>query len=316
MCTYNGERYIGPQLASIAAQDRQPDELVVCDDGSSDACPEIVREFARHVPFPTRLFVNEVNLGSTKNFEKAISLCRGEIVVLADQDDVWYRNKLSRTGKAFLRSNTVVAAFSDADLIDADSKPLHSQLWDTFGFGPEEQRRFANGDALNVLVRRPVVTGATMAFRREVLDLLAPIPSNFVHDWWISFLLAAHGQFEVISEPLIQYRRHGAQQMGPGLTTLREQAARARNTSSEFYLEELRRFHQLCERLEEHRSAFPNAQCALRSIEGKIVHLKHRADLPYARIARIPSVLWQTVNGNYWRYAAGWKSIAKDLLVP
>src|SRR3954463_13429531 len=64
MCTFNGERFLGPQLASIAAQDRPPDELVICDDCSSDGSVEIVREFARGAPFCTRLVVNDRNLGS------------------------------------------------------------------------------------------------------------------------------------------------------------------------------------------------------------------------------------------------------------
>ncbi|MGA8200434.1 MAG: glycosyltransferase, partial [Candidatus Sulfotelmatobacter sp.] len=124
MCTYNGERFLQAQLESIAAQDRPPDELVICDDRSSDACPEIIKEFARRAPFPVQLVVNPENLGSTRNFEKAISLCRSEIVALADQDDIWYRHKLERIEKAFLRSSTIVAAFSDADLIDNDSRLL------------------------------------------------------------------------------------------------------------------------------------------------------------------------------------------------
>ena len=94
MCTYNGAQFLKEQLASIAAQFRPPDELVVCDDGSSDGTGEIVKEFARRSPFATRFVVNDQNLGSTKNFEKAIFLCQGTIVSLADQDDVWYRHKL------------------------------------------------------------------------------------------------------------------------------------------------------------------------------------------------------------------------------
>src|SRR5262245_46082449 len=148
MCSYNGDRYISTQLESIAAQHRLPNELVVCDDGSSDGSVEIVREFARQVPFPTRLVGNDKNLGTTKNFEKAISLCRGEIVALADQDDIWYRNKLERIEKVFLGSNAVVAAFSDADLIGDDSRLKDVRLWDTFAFDLGEQEQFANGHAL------------------------------------------------------------------------------------------------------------------------------------------------------------------------
>lgn len=145
MCTFNGARFLGAQLASIAAQDRPPDELVVCDDGSSDGSIEIVIQFARRSKFPVRLVVNDTNLGSTKNFEKAISLCRGAIVALADQDDVWYQHKLGRIEKAFLRSSETVLAFSDADLIDEESHSLGARLWPTFSFDRAEQTKCANG---------------------------------------------------------------------------------------------------------------------------------------------------------------------------
>jgi glycosyltransferase involved in cell wall biosynthesis len=315
MCTFNGARFLGAQLASIAAQDRPPDELVVCDDGSSDGCIEIVREFARHAPFSTRLVVNDGNLGSTRNFEKAISLCQGAIVVLADQDDVWYRHKLGRVQRAFLRSNEIVLAFSDADMIDDDSKPSGVRLWSTFSFDRAEQIQFTNGRALNVLLKHPVVTGATMAFRRVCFDLLTPIPAKQIHDRWISFLLAARGKCEVISEPLMQYRRHHGQQVGPGPRTLRERMLRAELTTASFYINEVERFHEFQDRLEECRATFPSAGFALTEISRKISHLEHRARLPRARVARIPKVLRQTLNGDYWRYSTGWNSIAKDLVV-
>jgi glycosyltransferase involved in cell wall biosynthesis len=210
MCAYNGGRFLKEQLASIAAQSRPPDELVVCDDGSSDGTVEIVEEFARRSVFATRVVVNHHNIGSTKNFEKAISLCQGTIVSLADQDDVWYRHKLECIEKTFLQSSTVVAVFSDADVIDDDSRLLGLRLWNACKFDAKEQARFASHRALKVLVKHPVVTGATMAFRRKMFDFVAPIPSNHIHDRWISFLLAAHGQIEAIRDPLMQYRRHFA----------------------------------------------------------------------------------------------------------
>jgi glycosyltransferase involved in cell wall biosynthesis len=314
MCTFNGGRFLGAQLASIAAQYRPPDELVVCDDGSSDGCAEIVREFARRAAFPTRFVINDKNIGSTKNFEKAISMCQGTIVALADQDDVWYPHKLGRIEKAFSRSNEIILAFSDADMIDDDSQSLGAHLWATFSFGRAEQIQFANGHALNVLVKHPVVTGATMAFRRECFDLLAPIPAKQIHDRWISLLLAVRGKSEIISDPLMQYRKHRGQQVGPGPRTLRERMRKARTTMANSYLDEVERFHEFRDRLEKHRARFPSAECALNEVKRKISHLEHRARLPGPRIARIPLVLRQTLNGDYWRYSTGWNSIAKDLV--
>src|SRR5213080_381833 len=94
LCTYNGAAYLGEQLDSIVAQSRPPDELVVCDDGSTDETVEVLETFLAEAPFPVRLQRNEANLGFVKNFEQAISLCTGDFVALSDQDDVWMPGKL------------------------------------------------------------------------------------------------------------------------------------------------------------------------------------------------------------------------------
>jgi len=315
VCTFNGERFLGTQLESIASQDRVPDEVVICDDGSTDGSQEIIRGFAQRSTFPVRFKINERNLGSTKNFEQAISLCHGTIVALADQDDVWYRHKLARIERTFLESSAIVAVFSDADLIDDDSRPLGSRLWPTFSFDVAEQRKFASGDALKVLIRHPVVTGAAMAFRWEFFELIAPIPVEHVHDSWISFLLAACGRFEIISEPLMQYRQHRRQQLGPGPLTLREQRARARSTGASDYLQQIERFHQINERLEDHKHNFPFDGSVQEEIKRKVFHLTHRAQLPSAIAARLPKVIRECFNGGYLHYSAGWKSVAKDLMI-
>lgn len=315
MCIYNGERFLSAQLDSIGAQDRPPDELLICDDGSSDGGLEIVRQFAQRVPFPVRLVINGENLGSTKNFEKAISLCQGTIVALADQDDIWYRNKLQQIEKAFLRSSTILAAFSDADLIDDDSRVSGLRLWKAFSFGAGEQQQFREGRALNVLVKHPVVTGATMAFRREVFDIVSPIPSYDIHDRWISFLIAARGQFEIISEPLMQYRKHQTQQEGLPPQTPGGLIAQAKSRGADFHLEEIKRFRGLHDKLGRCRAKFPQAEYAQKEIERKISHLSTRVNLPRSRVARIPIVLREALNGGYSRYSAGWNSIVKDLVI-
>jgi glycosyltransferase involved in cell wall biosynthesis len=313
MCTFNGSRFLPAQLQSIASQTRLPDELVICDDASSDGSGSIVADFARGAPFPVRFIRNSSNIGSTRNFEKAISLCVGSIVTLADQDDVWYPHKLDRIEKALLTSPAAVAVFSDADLIDGDSRRLDGRLWKSFSFGTREQNQFANGDELKILVKHPVITGATLAFRNQFLELLLPIPTSQVHDTWITFLLAACGQLVPIAEPLMQYRRHQAQQIGPGRMTLRARFVQARNTGPQFYFDEIQRFHQLYERLESRRASFSRAERSLSEIKRKISHREHRARLPRASTARIPAVIREILNGGYWRYSEGWESVAKDV---
>src|SRR6185437_5785515 len=142
---------------------------------SSDNTCEIITRFARRARFAVRLVINDKNLGTTKNFEKSIQLCHGPIIALADQDDVWYPHKLDEIENALTRSD-VIAVFSDADLITEDSRPLSRRLWRTLRFTRAEQKQFARGNSLEVLIRHPIVTGATMAFRKELFELVAPLP--------------------------------------------------------------------------------------------------------------------------------------------
>jgi len=96
LTTYNGSKYLQQQLDSFLAQSILPDELVVCDDGSTDATCEIIERFKQIAPFEVRLYKNENNLGYAQNFSKALGLCKGDFVFLSDQDDVWLPKKLNQ----------------------------------------------------------------------------------------------------------------------------------------------------------------------------------------------------------------------------
>src|SRR5207253_4621935 len=121
MCTYNGASYLQEQFDSIAMQTRLPDELVICDDVSVDTTKEITDKFAAVAPFAVKRHFNENNLGSTKNFEKAIGLCQGDIIALADQDDEWSPIKLEQLEAALASSAKTGLVFSDAEVVDQNS---------------------------------------------------------------------------------------------------------------------------------------------------------------------------------------------------
>ena len=314
MCTYNGARYLSSQLESIAAQSELPTELVVCDDRSSDKTPQILEEFVHAAQFPVRLVHNPKNLGFTGNFEKAIGLCSREIIALADQDDVWHPDKLERIGEVFARDRTVGAVFSDAELIDADSRTLAKTLWDSVSFSQRAQDKFLSGEGLKVMLKHPVVTGATMAFRTEFKDLALPIPVGQIHDHWVALLVASVSQITPIKDPLIQYRRHAAQQIGPGNKVSPWQRISKRKRRDE-YLAEADQFNQVEQRLRDRSFVFRPHSDALRMIEEKITHRRARGGLPSSRLMRIPSLLREVATLRYWRYSNGLGSVAKDLLV-
>lgn len=314
MCTYNGHCFLLEQLRSIQSQTRPPDELVICDDRSTDATPDIVHEFARNAPFHVSFAVNDVHLGTTANFAKSISLCRFECIALCDQDDVWQPRKLERLGAVLLKNERFGAAFSDAELIDEDSKPLGNTLWSSYTFNSRERDRFDRRQGLRVLLKHPTVTGATMAFRSKFLALVLPIPTEQHHDLWIATLIASVSHLAPLREPLVRYRQHAGQQIGPAKHfSFRDKVAR--RVGPDFYMREVDRLSEVCNRLEERRAEFPPHADALCLIRQKINHRKTRGELPDSKILRLPSVAREAATLRYWRYSGGLGSIAKDLLV-
>jgi glycosyltransferase involved in cell wall biosynthesis len=128
MATFNGARFLEAQLGSIAAQTRVPDELVVGDDGSDDRTAELIAEFSRKHRIEVQFTRNEVRLGSTQNFASCLQRCRGDVILLTDQDDVWYPSRVERTLQVLEEHPGAAYVFSDADLIDERGDPLPGRL--------------------------------------------------------------------------------------------------------------------------------------------------------------------------------------------
>jgi glycosyltransferase involved in cell wall biosynthesis len=213
MCTYNGDRFIGEQLRSLRKQTKPPFELIVCDDGSTDATPQLVRDFAASVTFPVVFVANGANLGSTGNFDQAINLSRGQAIALCDQDDVWAANKLERLAQVLEKEPGVGGVFSNAALINEESELLPESLWERRKYTPRRQAEFRRIGAEQLLKYNPA-TGATLVLRSSFVPQISPIPNEWVHDAWIALLVATQSRLAMVPERLISYRIHSAQQIG------------------------------------------------------------------------------------------------------
>jgi len=218
LCTYNGAKYLQQQLESIAGQVRPPDELILCDDGSSDQTVAIAKSFQARATFDLQIIQNSENLGYSENFSKAIHLCTGDIIALCDQDDIWYPQKLEKIAAVFRSHNEISGVFSDGNLIDTDSKRLPNTLWGSFDFSLKDQRRLNAGHALDVLFRRNVVTGMTFAFRDNWKSALQSMPASWPHDAWLALVIAEKGKLLAYPERLVAYRVHANQQIGVPIT--------------------------------------------------------------------------------------------------
>lgn len=310
LATHNGERFLPDQLASIRNQTRPPHEVVLCDDHSSDGTLEIASRFAQSAPFHVRIETSPVRLGSTRNFARAIALCTGEAIALADQDDVWMPHKLEFLAAELQRRPDAAFAFSDAEVVDANLNSLGYRLWDALGFRPAEQRRFAEGRAFEALLRRNRVTGATMVFRTELRDRLLPMPDGWVHDAWIALILSAIAPCTPLPHTLIRYRQHSGQLVGGKRRSFIDEWHAARRLDERTCESVADRFQEASERLH----GMPGVSGErLRLIGEKVEHHRRRAAM--RRTWRLPHALSEAVRGRYSRFGQGWKSLAQDLIL-
>jgi glycosyltransferase involved in cell wall biosynthesis len=322
LCTYNGAQFLAEQLASIAQQIRRPDELIVCDDHSTDGTVAIIKNFAKSAGFEVRFYRNPQQLGSTQNFAKAIDLCNGDVIALCDQDDVWSSFKLARLEEVFSSQPKVGLVFTNALVVDQNLRPCGKHLWD-WTFTSEEQRLVNKGKAFDVLTSRNVVTGATMAFRANFKQLCTPIPldSALIHDGWIALVIAATAEVSALSDPLIGYRQHADQQLGvvssgrtrkSGLGSVDETAAGRRR----YYAAEVRKLNHLLQRLEMARDSneFIRLDDKIHLVRELSAHYQVRGSMPTAWWQRGPFILNEVLTLRYHRYSKGLRSAVLDFV--
>lgn len=195
MATCNGSLYVKEQVASILSQLGLNDELIIADDASVDSTVKVIQSID-----DPRIKLYRVSFNSwVKNFEFALTKCSGNYIFLADQDDVWAPGKLSIM-KGHLRANDFVV--SNAMVTNKEGL----QLFPLY----KNPASFMNSQNLLWKLFKSPTPGCCMAFKRELLDYILPIPENmYMHDRWIWAMGCIYRKPVVIDEMLLYYRRHG-----------------------------------------------------------------------------------------------------------
>jgi glycosyltransferase involved in cell wall biosynthesis len=220
ICTFSGEKFVFEQLQSILNQSRKVDEVIIVDDCSLDNTIGILESIIENSVIPIRLLKNDINIGAIKSFEKCIGYCSGDIIFLSDQDDIWLPNKVDRFLKFFEANGTVLALFSNAELIDEKNNLLNYTLWEKWSFNRELRIRWRDNKFIfsELLENRNKITGATAAFRSGLKPLLLPfeMPFGYWHDSWLGLIASGLNGLGFIEESTMLYRIHPHQQVGIG----------------------------------------------------------------------------------------------------
>ena len=201
MATYNGAKYLEEQLDSIYMQTYKNFELIVVDDLSTDDTVLILEKYKKK--FGLKYFINDANLGVTKNFEKAILKCNGEYIALVDQDDIWLQNKLEVLYENIGNSSLI---YSNAGIINGNGEIQNKTTRDIYSlYGLDSQTK----DIYNYIVLNSFILGCSTMFKRELLSTLVPIyETTRNHDWWLTMCAHNTNGIKYIDEVLFHYRHH------------------------------------------------------------------------------------------------------------
>ena len=287
----------------------------MCDDGSTDGTAHVVRRVFEGANGPTevRLVSTDRVGGVTANFERAVRACRGEIIALCDQDDVWHPDRLAAVLPWFRDSGARSLVFCDATLINEAGAKMGGTLHDRLRIGSRERRRIDNGAAFEVLIRRNVVTGAATTFSRDLLQLALPFPPDWVHDEWLAIIAAASGEVRRSDKTLIDYRLHADNQIGVSDPSISARLARMLEPRGDRYLRLSRRSRELADRL----ATLDVEPRKLKLARRKQAFESARAAYPQSRLRRILPVLRRWFRGDYARLSSQRNlDVVRDLLQP
>ncbi len=194
MTTYNGERFVEQQITSILAQLGRGDELVISDDASVDTTCRRIRTIH---DTRIRLLTHTSHLGLRRNLCTALAAAKGDVIFLADQDDVWLPGKVEHSLRALSSHELVI---TDAQVTDEQLKILYPSLFQTIHVHVGVLRNFF----------RCTFYGSGMAMRRSLYEKTLPMPDTdlILPDWWIGMVASLTDSIAYIHTSLYLYRRH------------------------------------------------------------------------------------------------------------
>lgn len=194
LATYNGEKYILEQVFSILNQLNEKDELIICDDCSTDNTLKILKKIE-----DKRICIieNPSKLGHVNNFEKALSFSKGDYIFLSDQDDVWLPNKVDNMIKYLCDYDLVICSYT---LVD-EKLVIIANHTVNFNFG-----KLGFIDSLR---GKNNFLGCCMGMNRRLLNSILPFPPKInAHDVWIGAYASFVGTAFQLKEKHILFRRH------------------------------------------------------------------------------------------------------------
>lgn len=213
MTTYNGEKYVRKQIESILNQSMKVDEIIVCDDGSTDKTIEILKEY------PITIYQNEKNLGYRLNFKKAMSLCTQEYTFLCDQDDIWEQDKVKTMIEIMQKHSNIHVLASSFVYIDSKDDLIYMKQKKNWSNNNLYPKQVLENDLVEVkfdeYFSRNYFQGCALVLDKWLKDLvLKNFDDRLPHDWLISMIASSFQGMYFYNKALFKYRLHDNNSIG------------------------------------------------------------------------------------------------------
>lgn len=206
MITYNGEKYILEQIYSILSQLSEEDELIISDDNSSDLTVSVISSIddKRIKIYSHKAEINRYSgiwkkiFTINRNANNALIHAKGDYIFLADQDDIWEKDKVNVIMNQL--SNGIDCVVHDCKIVNNNLETISNSFFEFIR---------PHSTVLGTLYKSSFM-GCCMAFNKKVLERSIPFPSLPIeHDTWIGLCAFKTGKVKIINDKLLLYRRHG-----------------------------------------------------------------------------------------------------------
>ncbi len=287
LCTYNASEIIIHQLNTILTQTYPVDEIVICDDHSTDHTIEVISNYLHKQKVKFKIFQNDQRLGKNDVFEKCLMLCSGDVIFMSTQKDPWRVDKVEKF-MAEMIDPQVQCVMCDADMLDENGQLTGHKL-------SEICRTYTAKNSLEVfhhLLKGFHAYGGTMAYKKELIEQATPFSPYWTYDEWLLFHAVLQGFVEIISLPLVKFQVDDRFMREESMTP-----AKRREKSFNHYLD-----------------AYNSVKCSLSN--ACIVELKGCVNF-WEKLYMDADKSTMTrlfIQGKYHRYTSGFTSYLQDLL--
>ncbi len=200
--SYNHQKFITENLDSIKNQTYKNIELIVADDASSDSSTEVFDKWLTENNWSAKKNYHSSNTGLAQTLNECLKMIAGKYVKLIAADDYLHSDYISEC-VSFLESEKKLAVYTQADLVDENSKIMERQHFPNVNYNTVSEMR-------DKLFDYNFIPGATFFSNAEIYPLVGEYPkSTLLEDYNLAFRIASRNLLiGNITKSLVYYRSH------------------------------------------------------------------------------------------------------------